>query len=141
MYLNFDMIASPNYGLFIYDGDGSGFGLVGPDGSDDIEALFERYYAERDTPSAPTAFDGRSDYQAFILAGIPAGGLFTGAEVLKTAAQQAMWGGQVGVAFDHCYHSACDTIDNLNHDAFALNADAIAYVVYLYASGNEVLDN
>ena len=84
MYLNFDMVASPNYGLFIYDGDGSGFGLVGPDGSDDIEALFERYYAERGIPSEPTAFSGRSDYQAFINNGIPAGGLFTGAEGIKT---------------------------------------------------------
>ena len=80
MYLNFDMIASPNYGLFRYDGDGSDFGLVGPDGSDEIEALFERYYTERDIPSESTAFSGRSDYQAFILNGIPAGGLFTGAE-------------------------------------------------------------
>ncbi len=141
MYLNFDMVASPNYGLFIYDGDGSGFGLVGPDGSDDIEGLFERYFAERNIPSEPTAFSGRSDYQAFIINGIPAGGLFTGAEVLKTAAQQAKWGGTAGVAFDPCYHQACDTIANLDHDALAINADAIAYVVYLYASGAEVLDN
>jgi len=141
MYLNFDMVASPNYGLFIYDGDGSGFGLVGPDGSDDIEALFERYFAERGIPSEPTAFSGRSDYQAFINNGIPAGGLFTGAEVPKTAAQVAKWGGTAGVAFDPCYHSACDTIDNLNHTALAINADAIAYVVYLYASGGEALDN
>ena len=41
LYLNFDMVASPNYGLFRYDGDGSDFGLVGPDGSDEIEATFE----------------------------------------------------------------------------------------------------
>ena len=92
LYLNFDMIGSPNYGLFIYDGDGSGFGLVGPDGSDDIEALFERYYAERDIPSEPTAFSGRSDYQAFINNGIPSGGLFTGAEVPEDACP----GGEVG---------------------------------------------
>jgi Zn-dependent M28 family amino/carboxypeptidase len=140
LYLNFDMIGSPNYGLFIYDGDGSGFGLTGPDGSDDIEALFERYYAERDIPSEPTAFTGRSDYQAFINNGIPAGGLFTGAEVPKTAAQVAKWGGMAGVAYAHCYHSACDTIDNLNHDALAINADAVAYVVYLYSTGLEVIN-
>ena len=141
MYLNFDMVASPNYGLFIYDGDGSGFGLIGPDGSDDIEALFERYFAERSIPSEPTAFSGRSDYQAFINNGVPAGGLFTGAEVLKTAAQAEKWGGTAGVAYDPCYHSACDTIDNLSHEALAINADAIAYVVFLYASGAEALDN
>ena len=141
MYLNFDMIASPNYGLFIYDGDGSGFGLAGPDGSDDIEALFERYFAERSIPSEPTAFSGRSDYQAFINNGVPSGGLFTGAEVPKTADQVAKWGGTAGVAYDPCYHSVCDTIDNVNTDALGINADAIAYVVFLYASGAEALDN
>jgi Zn-dependent M28 family amino/carboxypeptidase len=141
MYLNFDMVGSPNYGLFIYDGDGSGFGLVGPDGSDEIEALFERYYADvADVPSEPTAFSGRSDYQAFINNGIPSGGLFTGAEVEKTAAQVAKWGGQANVAYDPCYHSACDDIDNLDHTALAINADAIAYAVYLYASRREVIN-
>ena len=140
MYLNFDMVASPNYGLFIYDGDGSGFGLVGPDGSDEIEGLFERYYAERNIPSEPTAFSGRSDYQAFINNGIPSGGLFTGAEVPKTPAQVAKWGGQADIAFDPCYHQACDTIDNLSHEALDINADAIAYVTFLYASGGEVIN-
>ena len=140
LYLNFDMVASPNYGLFIYDGDGSGFGLEGPDGSDDIEALFEQFYVEEGVPSAPTAFDGRSDYQAFINNDVPAGGLFTGAEVAKTAAQAAMWGGTAGVAFDPCYHQACDTLDNLSLEALGLNADAIAYVTFLYATGAEVID-
>lgn len=140
MYLNFDMVGSPNYGLFIYDGDGSGFGLTGPDGSDEIEGLFERYYAERDIPSEPTAFTGRSDYQAFINNGIPAGGLFTGAEGVKTAAQAAKWGGTAGIAYDPCYHSACDGIDNLSHEALDINSDAMAYVVFLYASGQEVIN-
>ena len=140
MYLNFDMIASPNYGLFIYDGDGSGFDLEGPPGSDDIEHLFERYFAERDIPSEPTEFSGRSDYQAFILNGVPAGGLFTGAEVPKTAAQVDKWGGTPGLAYDPCYHSACDTIDNLDHTALSINSDAIAYVMYLYAKGKEVIN-
>ena len=62
LYLNFDMIGSPNYGLFILDGDGDAFGTAGPDGSDDIEALFERYYEEQGEIRAAKAFDGRSDY-------------------------------------------------------------------------------
>ena len=141
LYLNFDMVASPNYGLFIYDGDGSGFGLVGPDGSDEIEATFEQFYAERGVPTRPTAFDGRSDYFAFINNGVPAGGLFTGAEVPKTAEQAALWGGQVGVAFDPCYHQACDDIDNLNLDALDLNLDAMAYTIFRYATGIDVLND
>ena len=140
MYLNFDMVGSPNYGLFIYDGDGDAFGLTGPDGSDDIEALFERYYAERDIPSEPTAFSGRSDYQAFINNGIPAGGLFTGAEGVKTADQAAKWGGTAGQAYDPCYHSECDDIDNLSAKALDINSDAMAYVTFLYASGKEAIN-
>ena len=140
MYLNFDMVGSPNYGLFIYDGDGSGFGLEGPDGSDEIEALFEQYYAERSIPSEPTAFSGRSDYQAFINNGVPSGGLFTGAEGIKTAAQAEKWGGTAGIAYDPCYHQACDTIDNLSHEALDINSDAVAYVLYLYASGGAVIN-
>ena len=140
LYLNFDMIGSPNYGLFILDGDGDAFGTAGPDGSDDIEALFERYYVEQGEISAPKAFDGRSDYQPFTNVGIPAGGLFTGAEVPKTAQQVGWWGGTAGIPFDPCYHAACDTIDNLDHHALALNADAVAYAVYLYASGREAIN-
>jgi Zn-dependent M28 family amino/carboxypeptidase len=140
MYLNFDMVGSPNYGLFIYDGDGDAFGLTGPDGSDDIEALFERYYAERDIPSEPTAFSGRSDYQAFINNGIPAGGLFTGAEGEKTEAQAAKWGGTAGQAYDPCYHSECDDIENLSPEALDINSDAMAYVTFLYASGKEAIN-
>ena len=140
LYLNFDMVGSPNYGLFVYDGDGSGFGLVGPDGSDDIEALFEQYYAERNIPSRPTAFSGRSDYQAFINNGIPAGGLFTGAEGIKTAEEAALWGGTAGVAYDRCYHQACDTIANVNEEAIDINADAIAYAVLNYAMNTEPIN-
>jgi Zn-dependent M28 family amino/carboxypeptidase len=140
LYLNFDMVASPNYGLFVYDGDGSGFGLVGPDGSDDIEALFEQFYADRDIPSRPTAFSGRSDYQAFINNGIPAGGLFTGAEGIKTAEEAALWGGTAGVAYDPCYHQACDSIANVNVEALDINADAIAFAVLSYAMNTEPIN-
>lgn len=142
MYLNFDMVASPNYGLFRYDGDGSDFGLVGPNGSDEIEAVFTRFYTDvREVPTESSPFNGRSDYQAFINNGIPAGGLFTGAEGVKTPAQQAKWGGTAGIAYDPCYHSACDGIDNVNTTALDINSDAIAYAVYLFATGGEVLND
>ena len=87
LYLNFDMIGSPNYARFVYDGDGSAFGIKGPNGSGAIEGVFADYFESQGLASEPTAFDGRSDYDAFITAGIPAGGLFTGAEDPKTAEQ------------------------------------------------------
>jgi hypothetical protein len=111
LYLNFDMVGSPNYIFMTQDADQSSFvaPVAVPDGSVAIEDLFESFYTLKDEPYDDAAFDGRSDYQAFILNDIPAGGLFTGAEVPKTAEQQAIWGGTVGAQFDPCYHLACDT--------------------------------
>ena len=85
--LNYDMLGSPNPVSFVYDGDGSAGGPSGPPGSAEIEQVFLDYFAAAGLPSRPTAFDGRSDYGPFIAQGIPAGGLFSGAEALKTEAE------------------------------------------------------
>jgi Zn-dependent M28 family amino/carboxypeptidase len=124
LYLNFDMIGSPNYARFVYDGDGSAFGIRGPAGSHAIEEVFEEFFASQGLASEPTAFDGRSDYDAFISAGIPAGGLFTGAEDNKTEDQVALYGGLATfdgevVAYDPCYHQACDSLDPIGDGADA----------------------
>ncbi|KAL2825758.1 hypothetical protein BDW59DRAFT_172133 [Aspergillus cavernicola] len=134
LYLNFDMIASPNYALMLYDGDGSAFNLTGPTGSGQIEKLFEDYFAAQGLATIPTEFDGRSDYEAFILNGIPAGGVFTGAEDIKTEEEAALFGGTAGVSFDENYHLAGDTMENLNHEAFLLNSKATAFAVATYAN-------
>jgi Zn-dependent M28 family amino/carboxypeptidase len=140
LYLNFDMVGSPNHVFFVYDGDGSDFGLVGPPGSDAIEAFYEDFYADQGQPSAATAFSGRSDYQAFINVGIPAGGLFTGAEGIKTPEEAATWGGTAGDQYDPCYHLACDTFDNVNLHALDVNSDAIAASVLQYAMNTEAVN-
>ena len=106
--LNFDMIGSPNFARFVYDGDGT-IGPEGPTGSGFIEDVFVDYFAGQGLFNEQTAFDGRSDYGPFIADGIPAGGLFTGAEQPKTAAQVAQYGGIAGAQYDPCYHAACDT--------------------------------
>ncbi len=125
LYLNFDMIASPNFVRFVYDGDDSvGDGNVGPAGSEVIEDVFTDYFAGRGLASDPTDFSGRSDYGPFIAAGIPSGGLFTGAEGLKTPAQAEIYGGVAGEAYDPCYHLACDS---LRQDFGADTAQATLY--------------
>lgn len=132
--LNFDMIGSPNYVPFVYDGDGSATGTSGPNGSKNIESIFLEYFSENyDKPVLPTAFDGRSDYGPFIEVGIPAGGLFTGAEEIKTEEEAAEYGGTAGVAYDPCYHQACDTYDNISLDALDLMSDAAAHAVLTFA--------
>ena len=110
------MLASPNFVRFVYDGntdetdpppDGA------PAGSDVIEQEFLDYFASQGLATAPTAFDGRSDYGPFIAEGIPAGGLFSGAEGEKTADEAAIFGGVAGEQYDPCYHEVCDTFDTV----------------------------
>lgn len=135
LYLNFDMIGSPNHVFFIYDGDDSdqvGAG-PGPEGSANIEKAFELYYMVRHIPYKGTDFSGRSDYGPFIAMGIPAGGLFTGAEGLKTADEAARWGGTAGQPYDPCYHQACDTYDNVKTYALDVNSDAVAYATLMFS--------
>jgi Zn-dependent M28 family amino/carboxypeptidase len=142
LYLNFDMVGSPNYIFMTQDADQSSFvaPVAVPDGSVAIEDLFESFYTLRGEPYDDAAFDGRSDYQAFILNDIPAGGLFTGAEVPKTAEQQAIWGGTVDAQFDPCYHLACDTFGNVNLHALAVNADLIGAAALTFAYSTETVN-
>lgn len=139
LYLNFDMIGSPNHVFFVYDGDDSdGVGAgPGPEGSAQIEKTFERYYDSIGVPHKGTDFSGRSDYGPFIAVGIPSGGLFTGAEGIKTAEEAALWGGTAGTQYDPCYHLACDTFANVNLSALEINADGAAYAILTYAMSTE----
>jgi Zn-dependent M28 family amino/carboxypeptidase len=134
--LDFDMVASPNWARQVYDGDGSTFGpdVSGPNGSGFIESLFTRWFDSQGEAHEPIPFDGRSDYVAFTNAGIPAGGLFTGADAVKTAQEQLLFGGITGEQLDQCYHQACDTIANLNLQVFGEMKDAAADALFQLAN-------
>lgn len=140
-YLNFDMIGSPNFIYGVYDADESSFpappGVPIPEGSEALEDLFETYFTWQGIPYEDTQFSGRSDYQEFILNDIPASGLFTGAEGIKTPAQAAIWGGTAGDQYDPCYHLACDTFDNISLEALETNGDAMAFAVLSLAYSTE----
>jgi Zn-dependent M28 family amino/carboxypeptidase len=132
--VNFDMIGSPNYVRFIYDGDNSAFPVgpgaaEGPPGSAFIESMFTEYFNRIGLASDETPFSGRSDYGPFIAVGIPAGGLFTGAEGVKTAPQAVTYGGTAGQQYDPCYHLACDTFANNSNTGLDQMSDAAAHVV------------
>lgn len=150
--LNFDMVGSPNYVRFVYDGNGSATGISGPNGSGQVEDVFLRYFASQGLESEPTEFSGRSDYGPFIAVGIPAGGLFTGAEGIKTVEQAATYGGVAGLAYDPCYHQACDDlvepneepaleaayganvlVGNINTKAIDEMSDAAAHAAFTFA--------
>jgi aminopeptidase S len=123
-YVNFDMIGSPNPGYFVYASGSQ------PPGSESIEKVLADYFAAIGVATEPVEVGGRSDHAAFARAGIPTGGVFTGAEETKSAEQAAKWGGTAGQAFDPCYHRACDTLDNIDTTALDRNSDAIATAVW-----------
>ena len=139
LYLNFDMIGSPNPGYFTYDGNQST--AVGrgespprvPEGSAGIERTFVDYLESAGKTAEDTSFDGRSDYDGFTMAGIPAGGLFSGAEEDKSPAQADLWGGTANEPFDPNYHKDTDTLDRVDRVALDINGGGVAYAVGFYA--------
>jgi hypothetical protein len=141
LYMNYDMVGSPNHIFMVYDADESTFpapeGITIPPGSAAIEDVYESYYTAIGEPYDDTEFSGRSDYEAFIQAGIPASGLFTGAEGIKTEQQEAIWGGTAGEQFDPCYHLDCDTRDNVQRHALDVNSDLIAFAMLTFAYSTE----
>lgn len=139
LYINVDMVGSPNYKMSVFDGDGSRFGQKGPEGSAAIEKAFHAFYEKLGVQSVETELNGRSDYAAFSAAGIAVGGIFTGAEGVKTEEEEALFGGKAGEAYDACYHKACDSIDNINQDAISMNTNAIAYLMLGFGNSTEVI--
>ncbi|KAH7305047.1 hypothetical protein B0I35DRAFT_484226 [Stachybotrys elegans] len=133
LYLNFDMIASPNFILGHYDGDGSEFGEVGPAGSAETEHLFEEYYESLGLNHTATEFNGRSDYGPFLASGVPCGGLDAGADEVKTPEWVEMFGGTAGIILDPNYHQAGDNVDNLNPFCLEVMSKGIAHAVATYA--------
>ena len=138
LYLNFDMLGSPNPGYFTLDGDqstiirGEGVPRV-PEGSAGIERTLAAYLDGAGKPAQDSSFNGRSDYDAFTQAGVPAGGLFSGAEAEKTQQQAEVWGGEAGAKFDPNYHTDRDTLDKIDRTAMDIHGGGVAFAVGLYA--------
>ncbi|WP_422742505.1 M28 family peptidase [Mycobacterium sp. WMMD1722] len=136
LYLNFDMLGSPNAGFFTYDGDQStaaaGSADV-PEGSAGIERLLAGYLNLAGVRPADMPLADRTDYDPFRAAGVPIGGTTTGAAQQKSPVQARLWGGRAGAAFDPNYHTARDTITNVDRHALAVMAPSVAYAVGAYA--------
>ena len=120
VYLNFDMVASPNYVRFIY-------------GSGEVRKVFKDFFASRDLKTETVDLKGGSDHGPFAAEGIPVGGLFSGAEGKKTGEQAEVYGGEAGVAYDGCYHEDCDDVSNLSKEALDQLSDGAAYATYVFA--------
>ena len=137
--LNYDMLGSPNYILGIYDGRTANNNTPPQalPGSNKITRLYRDWFIGQNLPWNYTDFSGRSDYGPFLAEGIVAGGLFSGADDVKSQAERDYYdqilgqgmGGIAGAIHDPCYHQACDSIQNINIFAYEKMVQAAAYVL------------
>jgi Zn-dependent M28 family amino/carboxypeptidase len=134
LYLNFDMIASPNFARIVYDGDGTAGGAPWPEGSAAIEQAFREHFAARGLAVEERDVTGRSDHAVFVRAGIASGGVASFARGEKTHAQARLFGGAASFAVQPCYHRACDTLARANPVVLAEIARATARVVGRFAA-------
>ena len=138
LYLNVDMVASPNAGYLVQGGTGKDADETGPSGSADVAQVLLDQLTTTGVKPGKIKFVG-DDESAFIEAGIPAAGAENGDAKKKTDEQAAAWGGQAGTVYDPCYHQACDRIDNVNRDVLAHYLRAVAGTVVHFASADNRL--
>jgi Peptidase family M28/PA domain len=132
-YFNVDMLGSPNGFAGVYDEASA------PEGSADLSALLTA--AVERAGGTPVAVDlhGGSDHVPFSQAGIPTGGLFSGAGEFVSPTQAASRGSTAGLPADACYHRGCDDLANVDLELARLLAAALADVTARLANTPEVL--
>jgi hypothetical protein len=102
-----------------------------------VERTFAGYLNLAGVRPADMPLSRASDYGAFLTAGIPIGGITTGASQLKSAVQARLWGGQAGIPFDPAYRTPRDGVDNVNSQALAITGPAVAFAVGTYAASTD----
>ncbi|KAJ4983531.1 peptidase family M28 [Stagonosporopsis vannaccii] len=130
LFMDYDMMASPNFAYQIYNATNA----LNPTGSEELRDLYIAWYEQQGLNYTFIPFDGRSDYDGFIRNGIPGGGIATGAEGIKTKAEEQVFGGKAGDWYDPCYHQLCDDVGNVNMTAFVVNTRLIAHSVATYGA-------
>ena len=139
LYLNVDMVASPNGGYFVQGGKGRDPEEAGPAGSATIARVLADQLSKTGVRSPEIIKFVGDDESPFIEAGIPVGGAENGDEERKTAAQAKAWGGQAREHYDPCYHEACDRIDNVNREVLNHYMRALAGTLAHFATSTEQL--
>ena len=118
LYMNYDMVGSPNYIFMVYDADESTFPRRPACRSrrgrrrsrTSTSRTTPRSVSRTTTPSSPAAATTRRSSWP---ASRPAASSPEPRRV-KTEEQEAIWGGTAGEQYDPCYHVECDTIENID---------------------------
>jgi Zn-dependent M28 family amino/carboxypeptidase len=121
LYVNLDMVGSPNYARYVQGTAATGDGLAAR-----IRTALVGDFADRNLPIEERA-GGRTgtDDASFSEKSIPTLGLYTGAGGPKSEAHAGLFGGAAGKPYDPCYHRACDTVENINREVLEQNTRAL----------------
>jgi len=121
VYINLDMVGSPNFTRFVRGSVAKLEGLAA--------IVREEVVSEFRTHDLP--FEERtggrfgSDDASFSQKGIQTVGLYTGASGRKPEGEAKVSGGEAGRPYDPCYHRTCDTIENINREVLEQNTRAL----------------
>ena len=132
-YLNADMIGSPNGYAGVYHETDA------PPGSAALGALLDAAVERAGGVPVDVTIGASSDHVAFGQAGIPIGGLFSGASEAVTTAQATSSGATAGQPADACYHQACDGLENVDLGLARQLTTALADVAVRLADTPELL--
>jgi Zn-dependent M28 family amino/carboxypeptidase len=121
LYINLDMVGSPNFVRFVQGTAASENHLVAVARGEILADFREHNLAVEERGSGRTGTDDAS----FSRKGIPTVGLYTGAGGAKSEAEVLLFGGAAGRPNDPCYHKACDTIENINREVLEQNSHAL----------------
>jgi hypothetical protein len=102
-YVNLDMLGSPNPVRYVY-------------GAGRVRDALERALRRRKLRFEPISIGAVSDHAPFVAAGIPAAGLYSGSDEIKTAREARAYGGRAGRPLDPCYHQRCDVLERVDRD-------------------------
>ena len=96
--------------------------------------MFKDFWDSQGLAYETIPFDGRSDYDAFTAAGIPAGGIFAGAEDDQDSRTRSRCtAAPPALPFDPCYHQLCDTLDNISDQGLDEHSDAAVHAILTFA--------
>ena len=77
------------------------------------------------------------------LTGIPAGGVITGEDEIKTHKQAELFGGIAGMVLDPNYHQATDTVESLRGPGVEIleqNVEALGHALEFFAMKQDLQD-
>jgi hypothetical protein len=121
LYINLDMVGSPNFARFVQGSAATGDGLAAIARSELLADFREHNLTVEERAGGRFG----SDDSSFSQKGIPTVGLYTGAGGPKSETQANLFGGAAGRPYDPCYHEACDTIENINREVLEQNTRAL----------------